>query len=117
MSFSWTVTPTQAWGGMATAYVQAIRRGVRALAERYSAEITAYMKDNAIWTDRTANARQSLNTEVEQMGLDMVSIILAHGVEYGIFLELAHGGAYQIIGPTIDVFGARIWADVQALLR
>lgn len=117
MSVQWSVPPQRAFGELADAYVRAIRRGVRTLADRYAPEIEAYMKVEAIWTDRTANARQTLNTQVEEMALDMVNIILAHGVEYGIWLELAHGGNYAIIAPTIDVYGPRIWADVQAMLR
>lgn len=74
------------------------------------------MKSNASWTDRTGNARQSLNAEVEDMAMDMVEIVLSHGVEYGIYLELSHGGAYAIIAPAVDVFAPRIWADVRAML-
>lgn len=117
MSFRWDVTPTRAWDALAVTYAQAIRRGVRAIALRYAPEIEAYMKANASWTDRTGNARQSLTVEVEDAAGDMVEIILAHGVEYGIWLELAHGGAYQIIAPTLDIFAPRIWADVRALLQ
>lgn len=117
MGIRWNPSPSQAWGDLSGAYAQAIRRGVRAIADRYAPEIEAYMKANAIWTDRTGNARQSLSAEVEDATRDMVQIILAHGVDYGIFLELANGGAYQIIAPTIDVFGPRIWADVRAMLR
>lgn len=125
MSFSWSVTPTQAWGGLANAYVLAIRRGVRAIAERYAPEIEAHMKANATWTDRTGNARQTLTAVVEELGLDMLAVILAHGMIYGSYLEgytpegreTMQGGRFAIIAPTLDEFGPRIWADVQALLR
>lgn len=117
MSFSWQVPPTRAFPTLTDAYVAEIRNGIRQIADRYASEIEAHMKAEAIWIDRTGNARQSLSAEVEQATQDMVEIVLAHGVEYGIFLELAHGGAYAIIAPTIDVFGPRIWADVQAMLR
>lgn len=116
MGMRWRVTPTEAFVPGMAAYSAAIRRGVRAIADRYAAEIEAYMKDNAIWTDRTANARQTMATEVFQVTEDMVRIVLAHGMNYGIFLELAYSGKYAIIGPTIDVFGPRIWADVNALM-
>lgn len=117
MSIQWQRTPSGAWVGLATAYVQAIRNGARQIADRYAPEIEAHMKANAVWVDRTGNARQTLSAEVEDAALNMVEIILAHGVDYGIYLELSHGGSYQILAPTIDVFGPRIWADVQAMLR
>jgi hypothetical protein len=116
MSFSWQVTPTQAFVPGVTAYVEAIRRGVRAIADRYAPEIEAWMKANAVWEDKTGNARQTLNADAENVTLDMVQIILAHGVDYGIYLELANAGRFAIIGPALDHFGPLIWADVQAML-
>lgn len=117
MSFTWSVTPSRAWGGLATAYVQAFRNGVRQLADRYADEIETHMKQEARWVDRTGNARKMLTAEVEDVAMSMVEIILAHGVSYGVFLELANAGRYAIIAPTIDIFGPRIWADVRAMLR
>lgn len=116
MSFKWTVSPTQAFVPGAAAYVAAIRRGVWQLAKRYEPEIEQWMKDNASWTDQSSNARQSLNTDVQQVGQDMVTIILAHGMTYGIFLELANQGRYAIIAPSLDLFAPRIWNDVRAML-
>lgn len=116
MSFHWQTTPTQAFVPGVTEYVAAIHRGVLAIANLYAPEIEAYMKANAIWTDRSGNARQTLNADANDVAMDMVQIILAHGMEYGIFLELANAGRYAIIGPTLDVFGPRIWADVQRML-
>lgn len=102
---------------MTDAYAQAVHDAVKALADRYAPEIEAYMKQNAVWTDRTANARQTLYTEVEDVSLQMASIILSHGVEYGIYLELSNAGEYAIIGPTMDVFAPRIWQDVVNMMR
>lgn len=116
MSFQWERPPTQAWPDMTEAYIQAVRSSVRALADRYAPEIEAYMKANAPWTDRTANARQSLYADVEQVAQDMVDIILGHGVHYGVYLELSNAGAYAIVGPSLDVFAPRIWQDVVRLM-
>lgn len=117
MPFTWEVTPSTAFEALTDAYIESIRAGVRTLAHRYAAEIENYMKANAPWTDRTSNARQTLTATVEDISMDMVQITLAHGVEYGIYLELAHAGVWGIISPTIDVFGPRLWADVQRLLN
>lgn len=117
MSFQWDVTPDMAFMQLTDAYIAAIQRGVRAIANRYAPEIESHMKAHALWVDRTGNARQTLHTAVEELSLDMVEIILSHGVDYGIYLELSNAGRFAIIAPTIDVFGPRIWADVQAMLR
>ncbi len=116
MPGQWTVSPTQAFVPGAAAHMAAIRRGVRALADRYAPEIEAHMKQTAPWTDQTSNARQSLYTEVTQVTQDMVDIILSHGVNYGVYLELSNASRFAVIAPSIDVFGPRIWRDVQLML-
>ena len=117
MSFTWEVTPEQAFDDLIKQYQQEIHSAIKTLANRYAPEIEAWMKQNAKWTDRTGNARQTLHTEVEEVSSIMIGIILAHGVDYGIFLELSHGGAWAIIGPALDSFAPKVWADVQALFR
>lgn len=116
MGFQWTNPPSQAWGVLATNYVQTIRNAVRRLADRRSPEIEAWMKVNAPWTDRTGNARQTLGAEVNDLAGGAVEILMSHGMDYGIFLELAHAGNWAIIGPAIDHWAPIIWADVRALL-
>ncbi len=114
---TWTVTPTQAMGQLTTAYIAAIRRGVRAIAQRRAPEIEAWMKTNAVWTDRTSNARQGLSAEVEDLSLDMVAIVMAHGVSYGVYLEWANQGRFSILSPAVDTWGPILMNDVRALLR
>lgn len=57
-------------------------------------------KQNAPWTDRTARARQSLTGYVEKE-LDGYKLILSHGVDYGLWLELANEKNYAIVEPTV----------------
>jgi hypothetical protein len=89
---------------------------VRAIADRWAPEIQNWMKENAPWTDRTGNARQGLYTEVQDVANVMVSIILSHGVDYGLFLEVSNQGRYAIINPAIDHFGPKVWADVKRIM-
>lgn len=115
----WTVTPEMAFGQLADAYIAAIRAGVLDIANRRAPEITAWMKSNHVWQNRTGDAEAGLHTEVNQVALDMTEIILAHGddVSYGIWLEVRFAGRNSIIAPAVDVWGARIWQDVQHMLR
>lgn len=112
----WQVHPTTAWPALALNYRQRIEAGIVAIARRWAPEIENYMKSNAPWTDRTGNARQGLHTEVNHVVGSMVEIILAHGVEYGYWLEVKGAGAYAIVNPALDVFGPRVWADVRRML-
>jgi hypothetical protein len=117
MSLHWDTRPRDVFRDGAANYAIAIRRAVRQLAERYAVEIEQHMKDTAPWTDRSSNARQTLTARVEDAVTDMIEIQLRYGVDYGIYLELANGGRYAIINPSIDLYGPQIWNDVRALLR
>lgn len=67
----------------------------------YAAFGEAYMKKNAKWRDRTGNARNSLQTMAVNEG-NRHGIIIAHGMSYGIWLEVRFAGRYAIILPTLD---------------
>lgn len=61
------------------------------------------------WTDRTAHARQRIKGYCIREG-KRIRIYLAHGVEYGIYLEFAHEKRYAIIYPTLRRRGPEIIA-------
>ena len=81
-----------------------------------ASELQAKMKLNRPWTDRTNMAKTLLNAKVTQLGKDTIRIILAHGVSYGIWLELAHNKNYAIIAPTVREEGPRIVEDLNDLM-
>lgn len=81
-----------------------------------ASELQAKMKVNRPWTDRTGMAKATLNAKVSQPNQNTVRITLAHGVDYGIWLELAHEKNYAIIAPTIREEGPRIVNDLNNLM-
>ncbi len=83
-------------------YNRRVNQAIHAVANYFAPVMETYAKENAIWTDRSANARQGLHGWVEELASDVVSIWLSHGVEYGLWLEVAHQGRYQIIWPTLQ---------------
>lgn len=64
-------------------------------------QLQEYMKANKKWTDRTGAAKRELKGLVSVPKEHQVQITLAHGVNYGIWLELAHEMNYAIVRPTI----------------
>lgn len=84
--------------------------------EKHAGEIVEQMRREASWQDVTGAARRELKATVEVNGAQ-VSLYLAHGVAYGKWLELAHGGRYAIIGPTITRLGPRIGDDLKAAMK
>ena len=81
-----------------------------------ASEIQAKMKINRPWADRTGMARALLNAKVSQPNDNTIRITLSHGVNYGIWLELAHEKNYAIIAPTIREEGPRIVEDLNNLM-
>ena len=114
--YTWLLDPAEAFEELAIAYQEAIHKAVFTIAQRWAPEIENWMKENAPWTDRTGNARQTLYTAVRDVTNKMVSIILSHGIHYGLFLEVRHAGKYAIINPALDEFGPKVWNDVKRVV-
>jgi hypothetical protein len=74
------------------------------------------MKEKRPWQDRTGQAKARLSTGVSQPNEDTIRITLAHGVEYGIWLELAHEKQNAIIAPTIRTEAPQIVTDLQGIM-
>lgn len=81
-----------------------------------ASELQSKMKTNRPWTDRTGMAKATLNAKVSQPSQNIVRITLSHGVEYGIWLELAHEKNYAIIAPTVREEGPRVVSDLNNLM-
>lgn len=93
-----------------------IGAAVLMLANTEAARLESYMKLNRPWTDRTGMAKATLKTSVSQPSKDKIRITLAHGVDYGIWLELAHGKNWAIIGPTINQEGPEVIKHFKGLM-
>ncbi len=78
----------------------------------WAPQIEADMKRNAIWTDRTSNARQTLQAFVIRDGNDVILIAKQH-MSYGKYLELNNQGVYAIVMPTLRSYYARVWNGVR----
>ena len=72
------------------------------LCEVAAAKMEEYAKDEAIWIDRTSNARQKLIGQAYYVTMDQVQIAVSHQMDYGIWLELAHGRDYAILETAIE---------------
>lgn len=84
--------------------------------ETAAQDLAGYMKEHRVWTDRTGQARQRLNAYVEETDTGF-RIVLAHGVDYGIWLELAHEKRFAILEPTVRLKGPDVVAGFDSLLN
>jgi len=101
-----------ALGDQTREFLERKKAGLYALLQNWAGTMEGYAKSHAPWTDRTGHARQGLQGGVDVRG-DQQVLYLSHGVDYGIWLELAHGGNYAIVRPTVDAHLSRIRQTVK----
>ena len=93
-------------GGNLPSVIQAMSdrmpMGIRIYCETAAKKLEGDAKNKAPWTDRTAQARQRLTAYVKEINPGVCQIILSHGVNYGVFLELAHEKRFATIMPSIE---------------
>lgn len=116
MPLVWSVPPQRAFPLLAANYEASIAALVRGVIQSFRPAIENWMRANAPWTDRTGNARRALHTDYDEAGR-VFTLWIAHGMDYGIYLELRFAGQYAIIGPAIDHFAPQIMAELQRRLR
>lgn len=91
---------------------------VAAVAERIAQHMQEDAQANAPWHHWTHNAQSGLFGTVEtDFAQKMVTIFLSHGadIDYGVYLELANGGRYQVIMPTIERHLPELMTDLRQL--
>lgn len=94
-----------------------LKYAVQMYASTKANELEALMKANRKWTDRTGMAKARLNASISEPDENTVRITLAHGVEYGIWLELANEKNFAIIAPTLSQQGPRVIEGLNDLMN
>jgi len=96
------------------------RAALYALSLRYAAEaLNDFRKkqaQNAYWTNRTGTARDLVFSDAYLEETE-VGWFIAHGVEYGVYLELANNGRYEALRPTIKEFAKPFFNDAKKLYK
>lgn len=99
------VTPPSTLASNVERYGERVLQAVAAVAQYVATAMQNDAQANAIWQDRTSNARTGLfGTSEADFAKHVVTIYLSHGsvVDYGIWLELANSGNYAIIMRTMQ---------------
>lgn len=80
---------------------------IRMYADTSALKLQNYARENRPWTDRTGQARIRLSGYTEPI-TNGYKLCLAHGVDYGLWLELAHEKRFSIIPYSIQYVGSNI---------
>ena len=89
---------------------------VKMYAETVAKDFESHAKTNRPWTDRTSRARQGLTGYVRSIP-EGYRVIIAHTVDYGIWLEMAHEKNYAILEPTVRLKGPEAIKGMSHLLE
>ncbi len=91
------------------------RTSVYAICLHYAAKALNYFRQkqaaDEFWTNQTNQARDRMFTGAIKE-VDVIGWFMAHGVEYGIDLELGNNGKNEAIKPVIDNFKDDFFADI-----
>lgn len=79
-------------------------KAIHVYAEQGALKLQNFARENRKWTDRTGQARQRLHGFVGKIP-EGYRITLAHGVDYGLWLELAHERRFAIIEQAVEYVG------------
>ena len=82
-----------------------------------AAALQAKAKRDRPWTDRTTRARGGLTGSCALEDNRTVNIVLAHTVDYGLWLELAHEKNYAVVEPTVRLEQQAIINGLEGLLN
>lgn len=93
-----------------------VKAAIGVYADTEAKRMEAYAKSSKPWTDRTANAKNSIQGDFGWKG-SKATISLSGNVDYFVYLELAMGKRYSILRPTIDRHAAAILRGYQRLVR
>lgn len=81
-------------------------------------EITEWMRANAVWKDRTGNARRSLHAEVIREDM-IISLVMSYTIPifYSRYLETMRNGHFSILSPALDYWSPVLLNDLRSALR
>jgi len=125
--FKWVVSPEQQLIPAIEKYGMDVLVAVQAVATYWGQFVQDEGRQEAVWTDRTANARGGLFFAVDGFGLETLTgtvtpdaksqmsdvavesgdkntliVTLGHTVFYGKYLETSNGGKYAVVMSTIE---------------
>lgn len=93
-----------------------VRAAIGVYADTAAKQMEEDAKKNASWTDRTSNARNSIQGGFGWEG-NKCKIALSANMDYSVYLELANEKKYAILVPTIQRNAPKIIKGYQKLVK
>lgn len=115
MTLTWSRTPADAWSAVVKNRADNIEKDTVIMVDRWTSTATAWMKENARWTDRSEDARNNLYSDVLHVARQTVSLLLSHGptITYAQYLEA--NPRFAILGDAVDQFAPLLFRGLQEI--
>lgn len=84
--------------------------------EEAATQVEEAARRNAEWEDRTGNARAGLTANAYNEG-GIITLTLAHTVEYGRWLETIQSGRFAVIMRTLEENAKTIMVETASAIR
>jgi hypothetical protein len=112
------------WGGVSPTRLAAkiarlpaaMNRELAQVGQAAALEGEAVAKAEAPWQNRTGAARAGLHGSSSAQGMSL-EVVQAHGVDYGVWLELANQGRYAIIPTAMAATAQSLERGLDGLLE
>ena len=88
-------------------FTESLAEAAHSVVDKVFIDAENYAKENAKWIDRTGDARRGLQ-KVDLSDKDRILFYLTTQMPYGVWLELANQGKYQILRPTMTVYEPKL---------
>lgn len=89
---------------------------IKMYATEGSKKLENYAKTHKRWINRTGHAVQRLKGYIEE-GINKILVCVAHGVDYGIWLEVAHEKKYAILEQSVMMNTKEILEGYKGLIE
>ena len=93
-----------------------LKASLKIVGDRGAREMENYARQNRPWKDRTGNARQKLEGNCDWVNDKLLEVTINHGVDYGVWLELAMGRRYAILERSRDAVAQNVVDGWRSLL-
>lgn len=84
--------------------VAALYAESKRLAQQAVQELQSNQANNAYWNNQTYQALERIFADAFQ-DADAVGFFVAHGVEYGVWLEIANDRQHEALRPIVEKYG------------
>ncbi|MHB8276358.1 MAG: hypothetical protein ACYDIA_01725 [Candidatus Humimicrobiaceae bacterium] len=93
------------------------RIALEAISKVTASNATNYAKTNKRWRDQTGNARAGLHGGSFWESPTILKAYIAHSMEYGIYLELAHDRKFQILEESLKQFQDSWYNSIKRIME